>query len=102
MGKAHVTALLDQLLDLGADGIGAEAARKASAKLADLPGEYKAAVVVVADFMGGWTNRSRTCVECLFGDADGRTLGFTPRGLSHWAGLVLALHDARPGGSPEP
>jgi hypothetical protein len=36
----------------------------------------------------------RTCVECLFGDAAGRTLGFTPRGLSPWAGLALALHDA--------
>jgi hypothetical protein len=37
----------------------------------------------------------RTCMECLFGDAPGRTLGFTPRGLSPWAGLALALHDAR-------
>jgi hypothetical protein len=38
----------------------------------------------------------RTCIECLFGDAAARTLGFTPRGLSPWAGLALALHDARP------
>ena len=38
----------------------------------------------------------RTCMECLFGDAAARTLGFTPRGLSPWAGLALALHDARP------
>lgn len=37
----------------------------------------------------------RTCMECLFGDEAGRTLGFTPRGLSPWAGLALALHDAR-------
>jgi hypothetical protein len=37
----------------------------------------------------------RTAVECLFGDAAGRTLGFTSRGLSPWAGLALALHDAR-------
>ncbi len=37
----------------------------------------------------------RTCMECLFGDEPGRTLGFTPRGLSPWAGLALALHDAR-------
>ena len=36
----------------------------------------------------------RTVIECLFGDAAGRTLGFTPRGLSPWAGLALALHDA--------
>jgi hypothetical protein len=40
------------------------------------------------------TDDMRTCVECLFGDAAGRTLGFTPRGLSPWAGLALALHDA--------
>jgi hypothetical protein len=36
----------------------------------------------------------RTCIECLFGDAAARTLGFTPTGLSPWAGLALALHDA--------
>src|SRR5262245_37941675 len=36
-----------------------------------------------------------TCIECLFGDAPARTLGFTPQGLSPWAGLALALHDAR-------
>src|SRR5262249_49542195 len=35
-----------------------------------------------------------TCFECLFGDAAARTLGFTPRGLSPWAGLALALRDA--------
>jgi hypothetical protein len=37
----------------------------------------------------------RTCIECLFGDEAARTLGFTPQGLSPWAGLALALHDAR-------
>jgi hypothetical protein len=37
----------------------------------------------------------RTCIESLFGDEAVRTLGFTPRGLSPWAGLALALHDAR-------
>lgn len=39
----------------------------------------------------------RTAIECLYGDAAGRTLGFTPRGLSNRAGLALALHDARAG-----
>jgi hypothetical protein len=43
----------------------------------------------------------RTCVECLFGDVAGRTLGFTPRGLSPWAGLALALHDAQPNTPPD-
>jgi hypothetical protein len=37
----------------------------------------------------------RTAIECLFGDDAGRTLGFTPRGLSPWAGLALALHEAQ-------
>jgi hypothetical protein len=36
-----------------------------------------------------------TCIECLFGDAAARTLGMTPQGLSPWAGLALALYDAR-------
>src|SRR6516225_677868 len=44
----------------------------------------------------------RTCIECLFGDEAGRTLGFTPRGLSPWAGLALALHDARPNSALQP
>jgi hypothetical protein len=207
MGKDHVTALLDALLALNADGVAARAAAEAAAALADVPGEFKAALVVVDDLMGGWTDRyanefdyrfggsrghppsgpgpslpkwlkhfwlfgvlwtseppseraareamlaaayraayvhrhgpagtlrdmlaqegavmaaagctgpvldsddlaytrevlvpylgaddKRTCIECLFGDAAARTLGFTPRGLSPWAGLALALHDAR-------
>jgi hypothetical protein len=37
----------------------------------------------------------RTAIEWLFGDAAGGTLGFTPRGLSPWAGIALALNDAR-------
>jgi hypothetical protein len=48
---------------------------------------------VLVPFLGA--DDMRTCIECLFGDAAGRTLGFTPRGLSPWAGLALALHDAR-------
>ncbi len=42
----------------------------------------------------------RTCIECLFGDSAGRTLGFTARGLSPWAGLALALHDAQAASQP--
>jgi hypothetical protein len=37
----------------------------------------------------------RTMIECLFGDPAGATLGFAPRGLSHWAGVALAFHDAK-------
>ena len=194
MGREHVTALLDALLALDADGVAEQALAEAAAELADEPGEYKAGLVVVDDLKGGWTNRfaseyllrfqtgphvkrfwvtgvlwssepasagavrtalltavyrtayvqrhgpartlramlaqegailaragctspsldpddlaytrevlapfldatdMRTAIECLFGDAAGRTLGFSPRGLSPWAGLALALHDAR-------
>jgi hypothetical protein len=207
MGKEHVAALLDQYLALDADAVAAQAVGTAAAELADVPGTFKAALVMADDLMGGWTNRyanefeyrfgwdrrapamtanptlprwlnhfwifgllwtseparpqhareailtavhrlaythehgparnlrdmlvqeghimlkagctapaldaedveyarqvlvpfldatdNRTCMECLFGDEPGRTLGFTPRGLSPWAGLALALHDAR-------
>ena len=203
MGKEHVTVLLDAYLALDADGIATRALAEASAQVADTPGDFKVALVVVDDLKGGWTNRydyeftlrfgqrpmardgsrpkwlkdywltgvlwsseppseravreavltvvhrtayiqrnvparnlrdmlaqeghvmtaagcsgpvlddddiaytrevlgpfldaddKRTAIECLFGDAPGRTLGFTPRGLSPWAGLALALHDAR-------
>jgi hypothetical protein len=207
MGRDHVTALLDALLTLDADTIAARAAAQAAEQLADEPGDYKIALVIADDLMGGWTNRyaseftvrfgagrsrlntdketglpkwlkdfwlnavlwssepaseravreailttiyrqvyvmhhgpartlrdmlaqeghvmaragctgpvlddediaytrevlvpyldaddMRTAIECLFGDEPGRTLGFTPRGLSPWAGLALALHDAR-------
>jgi hypothetical protein len=201
MARDHVTALLDALHALDADGIAARAAEEASTRLAGEPGEYDAGLVVVDDLMGGWTNRYaaeftvrfqsgppgehppqwmtrrwvygvlwssepaseeavrdammtaiyrmayvqrdglartlrarlkqegsvlaaagctapaleaddlaytrevlaphldaddlRTTIQCLFGDPAGRTLGFAPLGLSHWAGLALALHDAR-------
>jgi hypothetical protein len=205
MGKEHVTALLDALLALDADGVAARTVAEVATELAEEPGEFKVALVIVDDLKGGWTNRyaeeftqrfqvgppmppdfrlprwtkhywingilwssepateraareavltsvyraayiqrhgpartlramlaqegcvmaragcdrpildeediaytrevlvpfldatdKRTAIECLFGDAAGRTLGFTPRGLSPWAGLALALRDARP------
>ena len=48
---------------------------------------------VIAPFLDA--EDMRTTIECLCGDAAGKTLGFTPRGLSLWAGLALALHEAR-------
>jgi hypothetical protein len=208
MGKDHVAALLDALLALDADSVAARALAEATVQVADVPGDFKVALVVADDLMGGWTNRydweftlrsgwgfnpvtekqpkwlkdfwltavlwssepaseravreavltvvyrtaylqrngpsrtlrgvltqegsvmaqagctgpvldeediaytrevlapyldaddKRTAIECLFGDAAGRTLGFTPRGLSPWAGLALALHDARSAARP--
>jgi hypothetical protein len=194
MGKDHVPTFLDALLAFDADHLAAEAVRKEEPVLGDVPGEYRVALVVADDRMGGWTNRfasehthrfesgrlydrgwligilwtadipsprgtheevltavhrlayvrqrgpartlrekmaqeghamaragcstpaldaedlaysraviapfletadMRTAVECLYGDAAGRTLGFTPRGLSDRAGLAVALDDGR-------
>jgi hypothetical protein len=204
MGKDHMKALLDELLNIDAERIAGEAVAEASVQLAKEPGDFKVGLVVADDLMGGWTNRyacefslrfprvpagskkrskprwlkhywitavqwssevptqqtvreavlaalyriaymqqhvyastvremlaqegtvlaragcttpqldsediaytrevlkpfldaddQRTAIECLFGDAGGRTLGFTPRGLSPWAGIALALHDGR-------
>src|SRR5262249_1677806 len=57
MGKDHVTALLDALLAMDADGLGVRAAAEASAGLAAVPGDFKAGLVVADDLMGGGTNR---------------------------------------------
>jgi hypothetical protein len=35
-----------------------------------------------------------TAMACLFGDAAATALGYQPHGLSHRAGLALALHQA--------
>jgi hypothetical protein len=200
MGRDHVSALLDALLAVDADEQAAHAVGDAATDLADIPGDFKASLIIADDLKGGWTNRyaveydqrrlvapvertarqtrrfwitgilwssepasveivrqsiliavyraayvqqhgtartlrelmtqegmvmaragcteptldeedlaytrevlsplldagdMRTGIECLFGDAAGRTLSFTPRGLSPRAGLALALHDAR-------
>jgi hypothetical protein len=49
---------------------------------------------VLEPFLDADAADMRTTIECMFGDAAARTLGFTPRGLSNRAGLALALHDA--------
>src|SRR5262249_10507314 len=81
MGKDHVTALLDALLALDADGVGARAAADASARLAEVPGDFRAAVVVADDLMGGWTNR----YDCEF------TFRFGPRPLQARLGSKAML-----------
>lgn len=197
MGKDHVKALLDVLLERDVDLMAAGALEEASARLTAVPGKYKVALVLADDAMGGWTNRydvefshrfesqaiarrgwlsavlwtseapseeaarlavmcsafraayiqahgaartlrerlaqegaamasagyrrpaleaedlaytrevvaehldaqdRRTNIECLFGDGAARSLGLTPRGLTGWAGMALALHDARTSG----
>src|SRR6266536_443763 len=52
MGKDHVTALLDALLALDADGIASRALADASAQAANDSGDFKFALVVADDLMG--------------------------------------------------
>lgn len=210
MGRDHVTGLLDELLAMDGDAIGAKVTADAAERLADAPGDFKIGLVVADDLKGAGTNRwdyeftqrfgpedyrlgrrrterprwmqsawitgmlwsseppserairdalhtaihraiytqekgpartlrdmlaqegqvlreagcttptlepddlaytrealaplldaddKRTGVECLFGDVAAKSLGFTPRGLSSWAGVALALH-ASPLASP--
>jgi hypothetical protein len=57
MAKEHVGALLDTLLALDADGLAARALAEAAPALAEVEGDFKAALVVADDLKGGWTSR---------------------------------------------
>jgi len=57
MGKDHVPALLDALIEMDADVIGEAAVAATRDRVADEPGTFKVAVVVSDDAHGGWTNR---------------------------------------------
>jgi hypothetical protein len=57
MAKEHVTALLDSLLQIDADGIAVRTAAEAAAQFPDVPIEAKATMVLTDDLMGGGTNR---------------------------------------------
>jgi hypothetical protein len=122
MGKDHVPALLDTLLELQADDIGevltsihraAYIQRHGAAKsLADtlrLEGTAMAAAGCVAPALESEdltytrtileplleaTDRA-TLMACLFGDAAASALGYRAQGLSHRAGLALALQQVR-------
>jgi hypothetical protein len=41
-----------------------------------------------------------TIIACLFGDDAANALGYRPQGLSHRAGLALALYQARSNRQP--
>ncbi len=81
MGKDHVPALLDELLALDADGIGAEAVGGAEPLLAHLAGEFKVALVVADDLLGGGTNRYDTEFKRRFGSKPYHQRGWIEGGL---------------------
>lgn len=61
MGREHLPALLDRLLALDAEAVGAAAATAARPATADVPGAFRVGLVVADDARGGWTERH--CVE---------------------------------------
>jgi len=67
MGKDHVPALLDRLLELRADEIGAAAAHEAQQRLRDEAGRFRVGLVVADDAHGRWTNRYDTEFGHRFG-----------------------------------
>lgn len=57
MAKEHALAKANELLALGAEEVGAAAAQEAASRLAAVPGQFKATLVLADDDAGGWTNR---------------------------------------------
>jgi hypothetical protein len=61
MAKEHALARIDELLRLGAEEVGAEAAQEAERRLAHIATvDIKASIVLADDVGGGWTNRYTT------------------------------------------
>jgi hypothetical protein len=58
MAKEHVLELVDNLIAIDADRIAEEAMHEAAAKVEDVPGFFRVALVVIDDLKGGWTNRA--------------------------------------------
>ena len=57
MGKDHVPALLDRLLEFQADSVGEAAAAVTRDHVRDEPGKFRVGLVIADDARGGWTNR---------------------------------------------
>jgi hypothetical protein len=60
MAREHVLARVNELLAQGAEEVGAGAAEEAAARLAAVPDQLKASLVLADDVAGGWTNRYLT------------------------------------------
>ena len=60
MGKEHLPRLLDRLLELDAEAVGADAAASTQSATADVPGAFRVGLVVADDARGGWTDRCCT------------------------------------------
>ncbi len=71
MAKAHVPKLLEDYLALGADTIVATAIADCVAQHQAIAGDFKVALVLVDDALGGWTHRQQVeCNKLLNGNAE--------------------------------
>jgi hypothetical protein len=57
MGREHVAAAIDRMIELGIEDGASEAASEAQRRLAAVEDSLRVAVVVADDLKGGWTNR---------------------------------------------
>jgi hypothetical protein len=57
MGKEHVSAVYDSLIELNAEVIAASALEEAERRLVDYGGKFNVGLLVADDAGGGWTNR---------------------------------------------
>jgi hypothetical protein len=93
MAKDHVPVVLDALLALDADRIAARTLAESSAVLAIVPGEARATLVVMDDWMG-WTNRAPF-------EFDVRFSGGLPDRLPRWSKhhwMTAVLWSSEPAG----
>jgi len=67
MGKSHCLAAVEALIRLDAEAVLAEAAREAEARLRSVDGEAKAALNLLDDAGGGWTDRHFSEAGLRFG-----------------------------------
>lgn len=67
MAKEHVTARLDELLALDADGIAQRAGEKAALRLPLVSETFKAGMILADDLQGGWTNRYLSEAQIRYG-----------------------------------
>ena len=60
MGREHVTAVLDQLIEMGAESILAKVVEDTAGSIQREGAQFRAGCVVIDDLKGGWTNRWAT------------------------------------------
>ncbi len=66
MGKEHVAAMIDDLLNMDGESVAGAAAAEASARLTNVPGQLSIGLVATDDVQGGWTNRYFTEMTLRF------------------------------------